>query len=1227
MGLTVKLHSAFLILIYLAAGARSGFPTEPNYHRVAYDNCGVPDEQTHVHEGANYTYPAEGISVQTVAANDPARTVAFHANQVVLRYEGLLVKAAYRLALTLLSDGPRCQTIYIGETPIESKLALQPGHIYKLTYDIPQVVYANGCLDVRIVRESGPNAVVSEAVLYSTARQLKPVLKLSARGDLNRRVVGCLVDINNGAPVANAQVVVRVGDQEGHFRTHTDEDGTFRVTVPRKWRQAILARGLRVRVTHASAVLQQAIEGLELFGPQLIPRPAHTVGVDQPILDLTGTWQFTPSLAVDFSGSIDKRADLANITVPGEWVMQGFEVAPGRAAGYVRAFHVPEDYQGKRVILHCDSVYALARVWINGHQTGMHAGGMTAFQFDITDQVRPGQTNTITMQVTNDTQADVLASGSQYAVHALGGITRKLYLMAVPRTTVSTLDVSTSFDAHYRDATLHINLAVDHTDAGVFKDGQVLFSLYDGNGHRVKLSRNRVALPPVTLGKRVHRSVQLPVPQPKQWDPEHPHLYELEATLCADTRVLGRVRRRVGFRQIEVRGQEVFVNNHPITLRGVNRHEVHPLRGRSLTGQQWRRDAELFRAANVNYIRTSHYPPAEEFLDACDELGLFVECEAPLCWVQHGANANWGKPEWNYLDPTLYVPLLRANLENVAFNRHHPSIIIWSLANESRWSPLWAKVLQAVEQYDPTRPTAFHDQSYGGYNNAGSQARIANMHYPGPHGPEQAATLKRPLLFGEYCHLNTYNRYELTTDPGLRDAWARGFKRMWDAIYCTPGCLGGALWSGIDDTFHLPSGQTVGYGAWGPIDGWRRPKPEYYHVKKVYSPVRVTRARLALPVEGTVLDIPLENRHDFTNLQELTIRWDIDGRSGTVSADIPAHGQGVLCIDTGLTNLLGRLLDLQFVSPRGCVIDEYRLPVGPAECAGAGHALEEKGTAPRVTRHGDTVVIDVNDCTYTIDMQTGRIVSGKHRGVTVLTGGPDLMILPLNRAGGTQMTKETQDFPPFTECCSQRTVTGVRVLQEKGQAVVEVEDQYTEAKGAYRLQINGQGVLRITYTYDILKDVTPRQWGLIVDVSDQCDALQWQRAGLWTVYPPDHIGRLQGQARALTDRPLSGPLGPCTQPDWPWSQDNSAWGTHDFRSTKETILNACLVNEQGRGLSILSDSGQHVRAWVGEHAIHWLIAEYSNAGAEGFFRSHAAVEDKPLKVGDNISGVIHLQLK
>jgi hypothetical protein len=1217
----------YVAVVCLTAGVHASAHDVDGYYRVAFDNCGVAGEQNHVIAGSPYTYPLKDVPLQVIAENDPARTVAFHAKQVVLSYEGLPKEAAYRLVLTLLSDVPRCQTIYFNDIQVESKFELEAGQVYKLEYDLPKRVYAKGHFEVRIERESGPNAVVSEAVLYSTARSLTPVLKMSVMGNLNRQIRGKIMDLNNNTPAANVSVTVSVGAADLHLSTETDQAGEFCFTVPGCWQRAA-QNGLQVQAILDSLSLRQNIDVIELFTPQLIPRPTQTGKVQQPILSLVGTWKFSPVPPQDFPGHVDMVYNFSDINVPGEWVMQGFEVPRGQAAGYYREFNAPADYQGNRIILHCDAVYADAEVWINGDRVGAHAGGMTAFQLDVTDQVKPGRKNSIAMKVVNETQTDVLASGSQYAVHPLGGITRKLYLQAVPRTAITTLDISTVFDAEYCDANIHIALVVENADERIFDSGHVRFSLYDGSGQRIALSDSKVELAPIASGERRCLSVTLHVPRPQKWDSEHPHLYSLEGKLYADNSIIEVVRRRFGFRQIEVRGDRVFVNNHPIKLRGVNRHEVHPLRGRSLTPQQWRRDAELFRAANVNYIRTSHYPPAEEFLDACDELGLFVECEAPLCWVQHGANANWGKSGWNYLDPNFYVPLLRANLENIAFNRRHPSIIIWSLANESRWSPLWANVLEAVEQYDSTRPTAFHDQCYGGYNNAESTARIANIHYPGPGGPERAANQERPLLFGEYCHLNAYNRHELVTDPGLRDAWGRGFKAMWDKMYRTRGCLGGALWSGIDDTFYLPSGHTVGYGTWGPIDGWRRPKPEYFHVKKTYSPVRISVSYLDPPNAEDALVIPVENRHDFTNLQELKILWRIGDKEGHVCADIPPHHTGQLRIKPSLTQLEGKMIYLKFIHSNRGVIDEYSLPIGKntgQEDTEIASNLADQALTLR--SQGDTIVIQGKTLAYEIDRRSGQIMRAEFNGVPILLGGPELLVLPLNAKGGTQMTKEVQEFAPFTDVCSGRTVDRVIAKQEDGRIVIEVSDKYAQAYGGYRLIVDSQGRLNIEYAYEMLQDISPRQWGMVVTVSKEFDTLSWQREGLWTVYPKDHIGRLCGTSRAFVGNERCGPSGPRIRPDYAWMLDSSPLGTNDFRSTKETIYHATLTNSMDCGVLVFSDGSQHIRTWIDNQRIMLLVAEYSNAGAERFFRSHAATEDRPLKVGDIIKGSIHLGLQ
>jgi beta-galactosidase len=1194
------------------------------FHRVAYDNLGVTGKQPHLRQGSAYAYPLEDIPAKQVAAHDPARTVAFDNAHVVLVYEGLPLDAQYKLALTLLSDGARVETISCGDTVIREKLVLEKGQRKRLLFDIPNEAYAEGRLTLSVKRDEGPNAVVSEASLYSTAQALEPVLSMSAYGTLDQQVLGIIRDLNSGTPMLGVRVKICARESNGQLHTVTDQAGAFGFTIPPTWQGG---GGLHVQATCDATVLEQDIAAIELFPPRLMPRPATTDAVKTPILMLNGTWKFSPAPPARFPAQADMLDQFVDINVPGEWVMQGFDVPKGQAAAYYREFPVPGDFAGKRIILHCDAVYAQAEVWVNGRQVGAHAGGMTAFQLDITNRVKPGQMNRLALKVTNETQVDVLASGTQYAVHPLGGITRKLYVFAVPLCAVTEFDLSTVFDAQYRDAEIQVRLGVENSAAHISESMQARFSLRDQAGKAHTLANSQIELARLLPGQSRLWKIKLPMKAPKKWDAEHPNLYTLECELRAGGKAGQTVRRRFGFRQIEVRGDELFVNNRPIKLHGVNRHEVHPLRGRSLTAAQWRRDAELFRQANVNYIRSSHYPPAEEFLDACDELGLFVECEAPLCWVQHGANANWGQPGWDYLDKKLYEPLLRANLENVAFNRNHPSIIIWSLANESRWSPQWARVLQAVEQVDPTRPTAFHDQCYGGYNNAGSTAQIANMHYPGPGGPQQAATQERPLLFGEYCHLNTYNRHELVTDPGLREAWGRGFKRMWDKIYTTPGCLGGALWSGIDDSFHLPSGVSVGYGAWGPIDGWRRAKPEYFHVKKVYSPVRIDAARAFVLQQDGTLDVAIENRHDFSNLLELTILWRIGNKNGIAQADIPARQRGSLRIGTGLTELSDKTLELQFLSQQGFVVDEYRLAIGSPGQDSAVDAFEPKQQLPQVATHDNVWVIRAGDVSYKIDKGSGQIVAGQARDSLLLTEGPELMILPLNRAGGTQMTEEVQGFAPFTDSCTERTVSAVTIERDEDQVIIDVRDQYTQARGGYRLRIDGQGKLDIEYRYELLEAINPRQWGMVVTVSRQCDTLAWQRKGLWTQYPSAHIGRLQGRARAFAGTESCGPLGPRRRPDHAWALDNSVWGTNDFRSTKENIYMAQLLNHADRGVTVLAHGHQHVRAWVADSEIFCLIADYSNAGAEGFFRSHAAVEDRPLKEGDRINGEIRLMPK
>jgi beta-galactosidase/beta-glucuronidase len=150
--------------------------------------------------------------------------------------------------------------------------------------------------------------------------------------------------------------------------------------------------------------------------------------------------------------------------------------------------------------------------------------------------------------------------------------------------------------------------------------------------------------------------------------------------------------------------------------------------------------------------------------------------------------------------------------------RNHPSILYWSLANESQRFPAYRISAKVVKALDPSRPRTFNWLEEDGCD-------ITTVHYPGPAGPDTYKDAPAPVSYGEYCHLNVYNRFELAADPGLSDAWGRGFRKMWDAMFTSQGTLGGSLWAAMDDTFQMPDGRTVGYGSWGLLDGWRRRKP------------------------------------------------------------------------------------------------------------------------------------------------------------------------------------------------------------------------------------------------------------------------------------------------------------------------------------------------------------------------------------------------------------------
>ena len=559
----------------------------------------------------------------------------------------------------------------------------------------------------------------------------------------------------------------------------------------------------------------------EVFVPRLSPLPDN---MERQQVPLNGQWLFHTSPEKDFWKK-ERILGWETIEVPGEWVMQGFNVEKGKTAGYYRTFTVPESWKGKRIKLRCNGIYSDSRVYINGKEAGSHLGGFTAFELDVTALIYYGEENRIAVSVVSESLADSTSNGSRYAVHPLGGIVRDLYLFALPEVNLAMFHISTSFDTLYTDATLTAEIAITNESKSEVGNLSLHFTLTDAEGNQVPLKSPVHSLRKLLPGLTEKQTINFDILRPVKWDSEHPYLYTLTCQLKENRDVLHTTVRRVGFRQIEVRGNQMFINNMPVKLRGVCRHEVMPLRGRSLNGDIWKKDVELFRRGNVNYIRTSHYPPDEALLEACDELGMFVIVATP------------GWQYWNK-EPEFARLVHENTRQMIRRDRNHACVLMWEpILNETRYPLDFA--LEALritkEEYPyPGRPVAAAD-----VHSAGVEENY-DVVYGWPGDDEKTDSPEQCIFTREYGE-NVDDWYAHNNNNRASRSWgerpllvqALSLAKSYDEMYRTTGkFIGGAQWHPFD---HQRGYHPDPY--WGGIfDAFRQPKYAYHMYRSQTAP-------------------------------------------------------------------------------------------------------------------------------------------------------------------------------------------------------------------------------------------------------------------------------------------------------------------------------------------------------------------------------------------------------
>jgi beta-galactosidase len=1226
-----EIVSCFLItcspLISTAGAAGKQGSAIPSYYLVSREDCGNFRQEGHLVEGTDGNYTPTFLSGAQSAELSYSQGAL-----VAYQYTGLQADALYKARAVYLSDLPnRSVTVLAGNVQVDGPFLEPEKKVLVREFPIPTSAIQNGILNLQFKQSyAGPAVRVSSIELWSTDRRVAENLVLTANGNGEGQITGILTNWLY-KPVAGGRVRIQIGNRIRSARSLPD--GSYWVHVPSALRPS-LPPMIAVNASADNHSSTTELGSYEIYPPDihLTPPPSSVGGLSGALqVSLDGNWNFTISPPPNFwmRGAVSPARSYP-IRVPGEWSMQGFSVPLNGAAGYWRTVYIPANWDGMRIKLRCDAAFSLADVWVNGTHIGEYEGGFTPFEFDITDAVKPGESAVIALRIIQDTAAADLSAMPNYAQHELGGITRKIYLFAVPRVNVFRLHTETTFDAHYQNATLRLTVGITNQDHNALHRGDVRFHLIDPAGHQLQINPSTITLRYLPSRRDEVQVLDIPISRPEHWENEHPKLYTLIAELEVNGRQSETIERFIGFRQVEIRGNQLLLNGHAVKLHGVERHETNPLLGRSLNGSIWQKEIRLLRQANMNYVFTSHYPVPEEFLNLCDRYGLLVTEEVPFVWVG-GPN---GVADGNR-NPKYYNTMATISATTLEHDRDHPSVIFWQTCDECRWARNASSLLSLFRVEDATRPADFsYDAGYSDF---------MSLHYPSLAEarliPHQGG---KPAIFDQYVHVNNYNRQENLTDPGLRVYYGRAIQPMWEAMYENPGILGGAIWEWSDDIFYVPfSGfdrdrfhgdpnttmgrWKVGYGPWGIVDNWLREKPEFWNVKKTYSPVRIDEnLPLPDPIRGQ-LKIPVENRYDFTNLSELRIQWATEGAAGIATADVPPRSRGVILVTLprGITDW--NELTLKF-SHNGDLVDAYRLVDASREQRATSSSLP--GAAPLLEQTEKSIRVEGRGSYWEFDRRTGMIIAGQSgRSSSAVIGGPFLAVTP--DQAPSCCSQIAGPVEPLQPAIMSWTPTAVTAHLDGKSVSLSIAGSYPDYRGTYDVNVDPLGNVTIDYSFFYSgRDLPVREIGLMFRVPLDMDTIRWSRKGQWSWYPQGDLGRLEGTAPAL--RPdTSGPRVLAAEPPpWPWSEDATAAGTNDFRASKYNIIWASLTDSAMEGVKVVSPEGnQSVRAWLEPDCIWLLVADFSNGGKEPFlWRNNYAAEQRVLHNGDTLSGTITLDL-
>ena len=537
-------------------------------------------------------------------------------------------------------------------------------------------------------------------------------------------------------------------------------------------------------------------------------------------LSLNGEWKFkyAPDAAKRDTAFVNPTFDVSkwdNIEVPSCWEMKGYDkpvyvnvdyifydkppyitlrpeyagkVDPNPVGSYRRTFNLPTDWDKKNVFLHFDGIYSGAYVWVNGKYIGYTEGGNNDAEFDISKAVKTGE-NQVAVQVIRWTDASYLEG--QDAFH-MSGLHRDVYLVATPQTFVRDHVITAQLDASkaYTSGKMEVSLELDnrHKLSGT---KQIKVTLLDTDNKVVKTATTAVNYSAAATTNKAKVTLD-GLADLKPWTAETPYLYNVVVAQQDDKGKEEMVfNTKYGFRNIEIKNGLVLVNGKRVFFKGVNTQDTHPEKGRTMDVPTMLRDIFMMKQANVNTVRTSHYPRQPKMYAMFDYYGLYIMDEADLeChknWNDHGANGGYnnqvisGRESWK--------PMMIDRTERMVLrDRNHPSIVFWSLGNESGAGDNFIATHNAVRALD-ARPIHYEGATNAGRHNAGITDLNSKM-YPEIWQVRQAANRQGTNTAGQPYFMCEYDHAMGNSLGYLRE--------YWNELEKSAVGIGGCVWDWVD---------------------------------------------------------------------------------------------------------------------------------------------------------------------------------------------------------------------------------------------------------------------------------------------------------------------------------------------------------------------------------------------------------------------------------------------